>query len=537
MNVPDDHHRHHAPVAWTGRVLALAGLLASAALFSLILAGAIAGSVGHQSDSQPPTTHWGALLLSTIAVAVGIGTAATLLALPAAWLIRSLRFRWIGLLCAPLLLPTYIIYASWNLLRAPGAALGDRLAALDPVWDTTFGHAIAIGGLALWAWPIAALIIGARARRIDDDVLDSLRLTAGSRFRRSLVLLGLLRGSIIASITVITAIMLGSAVPLHVAQVPTYAIHLWRTLSETAGSAAAWHAAWPLVLVAVMAGWTLGGALTGMSSRTSQPGVAGPAARRRGVAAPLGAAAVWALAVLVPLALLLNSLSSTAAIRHFWLEDAPIVLETTGNAALTALFALPIVFAVALGLSPDAPATLRRLTRWSLRLWIIGALLPGVLVGQALVEAAAWPGLHWIADTRAGLILAHLIRFGAIAALAGWWMAWIEPDALRSARRLFAGDGLRAWLSTSARLEAGVILGAVLAVGLLSLHEIEAAVILAPPGYDLLSQRILSLLHYLHDENLSATVIHLLLGGILIATVAGMTVGRSTDAWNRMHAS
>lgn len=525
------HHDGFEARAPFHQAVAFLGPATCLLLFLLFLLGAIKGLLGHESASAPPTADWAMLLLRTAGVAVGIGVLATLVALPPAWLMRRISWRWAGVLCAPLLLPTYLVYAAWNLLRAPGSAIGDRLVELDPVWDRLFGDAIAIGGLALWAWPLAAIILASRFRRIDDDLLDSLRLTTNSAWRRLGVVVGLCRGTIAASISVVSAVMLGSAVPLHVAQVPTYAIHIWRVLSETAGSAAAWRAAWPLILIAIVAGWALSGALVGMTSVTSQTGVVpgGKPARRT----MIGAGIVWGCSVLLPLGLLINALNSPTSLRRFWSEDAPSMLQSGQTALIVGAICIIITGSTAFGMSGGHSSWVRRLTTGSVRLWIIGALLPGILVGQALLELSGWAGFHWIGDSQWGLVLSHLLRFGAVAALAGWWIAWIEPDALRSARRLFAGDGVRAWLAGSARLEFGVMAGAAVGVALLSLHEIEAAVILAPPGYDLFAQRMLSMLHYLRDENLTAAAIHLLVGGILLASVAALLAGRSADAWNR----
>ena len=53
--------------------------------------------------------------------------------------------------------------------------------------------------------------------------------------------------------------MIGSAVPLHLAQIDTYAIRIWLGLNETRREEhwKVWLAAWPLVAAAIAAGWTL----------------------------------------------------------------------------------------------------------------------------------------------------------------------------------------------------------------------------------------------------------------------------------------
>ena len=51
--------------------------------------------------------------------------------------------------------------------------------------------------------------------------------------------------------------MIGSAVPLHLAQVETFAILIWRDLNLTTEPARVWVRAWPLLLVAIAAKYRL----------------------------------------------------------------------------------------------------------------------------------------------------------------------------------------------------------------------------------------------------------------------------------------
>ncbi len=101
------------------------------------------------------------------------------------------------------------------------------------------------------------MVIGAGMRAVDAQVGESFPLKRVGPFGGPRTLgRALVRPSMLRSILVIGLVMLGSAVPLHVARVETYAIWVWMTLDEHPGEPwRAWVVAWPLVAVATAAGW------------------------------------------------------------------------------------------------------------------------------------------------------------------------------------------------------------------------------------------------------------------------------------------
>ncbi|MEM7623817.1 MAG: hypothetical protein AAF235_11525, partial [Planctomycetota bacterium] len=107
------------------------------------------------------------VLLHTLMWATGIGSLATLLAIPVAVATRGLTARWSPLVALPLLMPMPLVYAGLNLFRAPGTAAGDWLA-MGPSWRAVAaGRIVAVLGLALWSTPIAAGILAGGVRSID----------------------------------------------------------------------------------------------------------------------------------------------------------------------------------------------------------------------------------------------------------------------------------------------------------------------------------------------------------------------------------
>ncbi len=458
----------------------------------------------------------GATVARTILIPLGIAAIATLLALPTAWAMRRLPSWWLALVIAPLLLPNYTIYAALSGARGAGTPMGDAIINGPPGAFATANLVQAVLSLALWAWPIAALVLVPAARGIDQDLVDAARGAGIGAIRRGLLLARLMRNALVFAVLVIALLMLGSAVPLHVAQVETWAIELWRGLFETGGrSPAVWVAALPLV--ALLAA---GGCGIAWAASRARPEVAIGAGRP--VTAPVWvcilALSVWALTFLGPLVLLVLQLRSLGSLPHHWHDVAPPLVASGRVSLVTG----GIAMVLALGAASAVGAIARRALALVAVALVGVALVPGVFVGHAFVAAGDTEALLWLNRTPSGLVGSHVIRLGAVAVALGWWCSRREPGELVDWRRLVAGERAWAWMTSWGRGQVGVLLGAGLAVAILSLHEIEASAIAAPAGPRLLPQYMLDLLHYLRDEELKVATILLVAGGGTLAIITSL---------------
>lgn len=553
--------RDAAPRGDIGLLVAAAALLALAALTVGLPGAEVAAGIARrllspQAQEPIPGVSAGAALLlaTTIAHPALIAAVATALAWPVAWAVgragRAGRRLAIAAACAvPLLLPNYLAYAALNLLRAPRTAIGDFLAEQEPWASIAFGKAIALLGLALWAWPIALLALAPAVQRLPRDTLDALELDGAGRLwplRRTLLLASMLRGPIALAILAVGVVMLGSAVPLHVAQIDTFATRLWLRLSLTTDPAAAWIGAWPLLVIAALAA---AGACSRLGRGAHDTGNQGPShpPARRALPSTVGACAVLAISVLLPLAMFISSLREPGApwslrtalgmSAAFWRDARDAVAASAGAAAATGLLAALIAALSWCALS--APGHRRpgaRIALVCVGLWIVAGLTPGVLVGSAL--ARAWTsGIAApldailggrIGDTPAILVLAHGARFGIVAALVGWWLAALEPREEREMRLLDGATGARAWLlARVGPAGVGAVLGAGVAAAALSFHEIEAAVMVQPPGLASFPQQVLEDLHFARDARLGAAAVNLLAAGIVLSGTAGWLILRA----------
>jgi ABC-type Fe3+ transport system permease subunit len=470
------------------------------------------------------------LLARTLGWAAFIGILAAILAIPGGLCIR----RWGWAAGAPALaamaVPTYLAFSGWGMARAPGTWIGNQIELLSQDgarWlPIAVGTALAVVGLALWAAPLAALIMGAAWRRIDPDISDALRLepTRG----RAMVMAGLGFPAFFSAAALVAIIMFGSAVPLHLARVETYSIRAWLELSQTAANEQ-WRAAaasWPLILAAVFLGWTLAGKLAERAARERAGGIfesrrisnvpRGTSARGGVfVRAPMaaGAGVVIALGVLVPLGLFLSGIPSARA------------FTTTLRASLDAFVASAVIAGIvglcASGLAACAWAGMTargspmKATRFVVRVFVIAALLPGIIVGWSV--SAAWNGvdaLRGAAETPMIVIAAHVARYGALAMVAGVWLAAMTPREEDDLCAIDGAIGFRGWVSARLRPQWGALAGVGIGTAALSLHEIESAIFVQPIGIGSFARQMLDHLHFFRTAELSS------LGTVIVALAA-----------------
>ncbi len=535
-----------SPKGWSLRV-AVWGLVG---LVALTITPLIVGA-SHQavSDSEWRWTFAGAgggtggasavelmSVVRTLVYAGLIALLATALGLPVGWAMRSGSAGVVALVRVPLLMPMYLVYSGWGLLRGPGTVLGDLLGRAPPRVSMGANRALAVVGLSLWAWPMAAVIIGMSARRVPGVLLDALSLEPASAWRRVRLAVGLVRPGVIGAFGVVGVVMIGSAIPLHLAQVRTYAIDLWTMVSVSPDIRGVWLRATPLMVVAVLAAGTICRVVMGRDRRgLSDAAPDGRAAGGVGGGSWGGdvpklvwviSAGVWVVSVLVPMGLFAGHLRHFASIGEFWKFAGGAVLRSLGIASLVGV----IVGALAMLTMAAGSGVRRGSGRWVV--WgasvamVSAALVPGILVG---VAGQGFWNSGWLPDEAYSsmwpMVHAHVARFGALGVLVGLWLVRRESEDERSARLLMAGDDLWGWWMLRGRRAAGVCVGVGCAAAALSMHEIEAAVTLQAPGPTSVAQYVLDKLHYARDEQLCAACLNLLSMGLVLAGVASALIG------------
>ena len=475
------------------------------------------------------------LLLNTLLVAGAVGGVATGIGTMVAWrLPRRVPAFVIAFGALPLVMPPYLAYAGWGVLRSPGWALGDWIGSRPGASAGALSHAtgvvMAVLGLALWAWPLAALIVGASIRRLDADLLTMLDHEARGLGARVRLRLRLVAPAIAMAALVIGLLVCGSAIPLHLANVPTLAINVWLLLDRSPPELAwrAHGAAWPLYVGAALAGWWLGGraASWGLGERVNAP-ERRESSRAAGVVVVIAAVGVSFVA---PAVLLIASLRDPRSIGRFWTISADAVAHGALIASITGVLVVLVALAVAISLGARGPGRARGGPAvWFARVAIVLGLVPGVLVGSGLVSG--WNRIDPTGVITSSIVievLAHLGRFAWIGAIGGCLLVRLEHPSLRDLRRAEGGGTIGAYARTRLVLDAP-ILGAIgLGAAFLSVTEIEASVVVSIPGPGNLARQILNNLHFARNEELSAAALWIVGSGLgVVCLVAAMALIRA----------
>lgn len=510
-------------------VCATVALVVAPALVVLWKVGGEILSPGPTPDASP-LVPW-RLLGTTFLYSGGVSLGATLLAIPAALVVRAKGWRWGVWACTPLLLPSYLAYSGWGLLRAPRTVLGDaieRAASAGALWlPTVVGETLAVGGLVLWSWPIAAVLLSVYWSRVDTGAFDALVLDSKG-LRRCWSIGWMCAPGLLAAFVATMLVMLGSPVPFHLSQVPTVSIEVWRRLTEESTPARAWASALPLTAIVIVTVLLFSRTIFDGSPLVLESHEASTTVRnRRTTSVAVGVLVVVLLcSVVVPLALFLLEIHHWQAVRVTLHSLRPSIVNSAGVCLLVTLFGLVIALASWSAFS-SLSNTIRAGAQVCLLCFLITGALPGVLVGSAIAALITLVDLHrCIADSSAAVAIGHLARFSFVPMLVGWWLARTEPADARDVRRTEGSSGLFGYVVGVLPTQLPALIGASAILAALSLHEIESAIMLTPPGGGGLAHRILQFLHYSKMEDLSVASAGLAISAIALAAIVGFTGGR-----------
>tara|TARA_R110002167_G_scaffold363560_2_gene584098 strand:- start:22635 stop:24266 length:1632 start_codon:yes stop_codon:yes gene_type:complete len=443
--------------------------------------------------------------------------------------------KWVwGVALVPIWMPSYALYGAMNLARAPDTMVGGWLisyATSEPShrWAAVWaGYAIGVLGLGVWGSVIAAMVIagGARERAIYRDMMD---LEPAGWMTRARVWVGVHRGVLVRAWGVVTVVMMGSGVPLHLAQLQTWSIMVWRGLIER--QVDEWGTVWVMGLPMVVAG--LGGAwlVTRVVVRDAMSrGMVGTGVEdSSGRGGFFGMAMVWGLAVVVPVAVLMVSIDDWRSMGLFWTERGDAIWHSVVIGGVVGLIGCGFAMGIAGLLGHWA-----RWVRWvgvaGVYVSASGALVPGVLVGASVVQAGGligglfgggiggWFGVY-------GEIAGLLVRVLVVGGIVGAVVAGRESGELVS-QRWSLGGGVLDWWRAHGKTGIAACVGAGVLCGLLAVHEIEASVMITRAGVSTLSQSLLADLHYARLERLSAALLNLMGAAMVVAAIGGVLVGR-----------
>ena len=456
-----------------------------------------------QPTSPAVETHGNSFLLRTFTIAFGIALIAVILGYCPGKLLARRSDRWPLLLLIfflPLVLPRYVLYYAWSLLLNPTSTFGQFLTQHSQ-WARTTAFAISIMVLVLWYWPIAALLIAQGFRQIDRDLFDSARLDSApiNVFRN--ITLPLLKGPLLLAFLVCFVLSLSEFSTFHLAGFETLGTYLAFLYQLTGSEAALLRAAWPIAVVALIVALLLSFKL----QNSFNSSITGDAEQH-----PIGR---WNLLVLfvlaglsfiAPLGLLIANLSETQTFQNFLPLHSDELAWSLLIATITALLSHGIAYGA---------ITLRRFNRPGCWLSLIvqvslflAMFLPASLVAVSLLsicnrfEWTAGIGQSWLI-----VALGQTARFAGVALLLMLLVHHSRSQLLTEAARLDGAGSWSIWWRIHFPRSWPVFLGSFLLIGMLSMTELSATMVLLPAGLPSFAQRLLNQMHYARDQQVIAS--------------------------------
>lgn len=441
--------------------------------------------------SEVPAPLW-----RTIQLSVLVSASTAIVGTGLAWLTTRTnlpgRRLWRIALVLPLALPSFVGAAAFIAGLAPGGVLND---ALTGVGITPPSRLRGLGAswliLSAFTYPYVYLPVAARLLRLRSSLDESGRMlglsSTATFFKVTLPQLrtAIFGGALLAFLYTLSEF---GAVQLLGYDTLTRVIFSSRLTNRALSFAAA-----SVVLLLALCVVALERSQRGVSRPDDRTSVLTrqPTRLRWGTIPALAACTlVLSVGLLVPVASL-----STWAQRG--LADGRIGFgELVQPAMNTALVAITAAVAATVIVLPIALATTRRPHRSSSIAAIsvvVGFAIPGLVLALALaVLTLNTPGLNWLYQTTALLILAYVIHFGSQALASSESAARSVPNSLRESSRLLEPNPARRFFTVDFPLmRPGLVAGAGLVL-LSTVKELPATLLLSPPDFSTLSTEIWS---------------------------------------------
>lgn len=438
------------------------------------------------------------LFLTTAAVAFGAAGVATVLGAPAGYALGRMPARGrrvLGVLLAgPLVIPPYITAVAWVDALGRAGLLRRLLTGWDgaPTLVRPYGVAATIFVLALSYFPIVAFAVLLGVRRLDGR-WEEAALLAASRARvfRAVVAPLVLPYAALGGGAVFFLALLSFSVPLLL-QTPVYTVEIYTRFTSLYEPAQAVAHALPLAvfLLPLPFLWRWG-------ARRRNAFAAGGAGRP---ALEGGAgAAVWGGAWCVALAVVATGVPLAVLASRAWPPDSFVeVWQTARSEILTSLLLAGVTATLGVGLgfltarSFGAAGSLA-----ALPVSLLPFLFSGPVLGLGLIRLwnrAGVPGAVY--DSFAILVIASLGRYyvfayGGARSVLGRLHPRLEESAAVHGAGFFRRSGGIIFPAAAPALAA---LWGLLFV--LSMGELDTAVLVSPPGWTPLPVRIFTLMHY-----------------------------------------
>ena len=440
------------------------------------------------------------LCATALSLAFGFCTALWVQGLAEQW-----RTRFMVAAVATMALPPFLVTSCWmHLLGNAGV-----LRPFFPLSIYSIGGTVWI--LSLLYWPISFLLISGALSRLEASQWESDARLGGWPLIRWVLWPAARPLAKLAGILTFVLALNNFAVPALL-QTKVFAAELWVSFNTTFNYREALILGLPLVAapVLLLIQFTSGGAIVWpVYNSESSP---------RNLRRQLGSTWFFTTGILT-LVIMILSLGLPIALltgeSRTWAELWPAF--AAGKSALTN----SLLFAV----STSTACVMLGILGWRWRLgWLlwIPFLVPGVLLGIALIRVFNQPFLTALYQSYGIVLIAFILRFCAISMNAAQKaLQSLDPDLAADAR-LSGASGWRFFWHVQARQIAPQAAAAWYITYVLCLWDVETLVLIVPPGAETVALRIFNLLHYGHNSHVNALCLLLLVLAVLPLLVCGL---------------
>jgi iron(III) transport system permease protein len=465
------------------------------------------------------------LLNRSVTVAVSATAVALLLGLPTAIVLTSkdLPYRrlFYFLVLIPLLIPPYIMAGAWIHLLSPNGLLNRLLTVIFGP-----GALLSVSSLPGCAWclgisffPLIAIVVGTGLSQIDSNLVDIARLSTGQWgiFRYAIV--PQIWPHIIASICLVIIFVIGQYSVPSLLGVNTYPVEIFSQFSAFYNDTAAVATALPLIVLVIflilLQKWVMlshNYIRITPSSETRSPIKLGGFKYY----AVVFLTALFLVTFLCPFSSVLAHTQSPGKIWRTLYSSTESIMTTSILALLATIFATVIAF-------PIGQYLAYRRTRFARILDILCWLpiaIPGTVIGLGLVKLSnLLPSMQKLDSVGILLVCAYVGMFGAFSVRI-FEAAYrrVDPN-IEEAAAIDCQRWYQRLLYVDIPIHSGAIAASMVIVFVLAIGELNATVLLIPPGKATLSVTIDNLLHY--GANVQASILCLVEALLVLSVVSG----------------
>jgi ABC-type Fe3+ transport system permease subunit/sugar lactone lactonase YvrE len=473
------------------------------------------------ADAVPETYHIFASLVRSFGLAAIIsGTALVLGYVPGRLLgtCRSGRDLLLLLLLMPLVLPQYVLYYAWALLLTPTTWLGNYFSN-RPDLARFAGKFSSCLVLVLWYWPLAALLIAQGWRNIDRQIWDCAELDIGPFKRFRYITLPLLARPLCLAFGVCFVLSLSEFATFHLAGINTIGTELAVLYQLTGSEGCLARAAWPVVVLALIAAVVLGRESRSWGLSVSSLGTVEFESQRWQWAVLIF---LVGISLIVPVGLLIYNMKDTQAFRQF----LKLHIDELGWSLVIGAAAGAMAYLIALGGLSLATAAktygraggsncVRSLYRFSSLVVsttiFLAMFVPASLVAVSLVKMLA---VSYLPSTfRQGWYIVgagQASRFSGVALILLILARHLHQKQLSEMASVDGASSLGTWWHVHLPQTWPLFVGCFILIMMLSITELSATMVLLPAGLPNFAQSLLNQMHYLGDQQVIASCLVLI---------------------------